>query len=121
LALLVTNAAEEKSATSYPLRIPLHSPQKLPYSLDSACLPRIVNASLIHLLFPIRLQLQACIRSLAIPLRRPGAAITSRPSRFHPSSSWPAAIPQVPHHIHHPKSNLPCNPCNKGVPSSDYG
>jgi len=30
LALLVTNAAEEKLATSYPLRIPLHSPQKLP-------------------------------------------------------------------------------------------
>jgi hypothetical protein len=83
--------------------------------------PRIVDASLIHLLFPIRLQLQACIRSLAIPLRRPGAAITSHPNRFHPSSSWPAAIPQVPHHIHHPKSNLPCNPCNKGAPSSDYG
>jgi hypothetical protein len=59
LALLVTNAAEEKSATSYPLRIPLPFPPKT------------------SLLFSIRLQLQACIRSLAILLRHPGAAITS--------------------------------------------
>jgi hypothetical protein len=40
LALLVTNAAEEKSATSYPLHIPLHFLQKkLSYSLDSTYLP----------------------------------------------------------------------------------
>jgi hypothetical protein len=39
LALLVTNAAEEKSATSYALRTSLQSSQKLSYSLDSACPP----------------------------------------------------------------------------------
>jgi len=39
LALLVTNAAEEKSATSYALRTSLQSLQKLSYSLDSACPP----------------------------------------------------------------------------------
>jgi hypothetical protein len=49
LALLVTNAAEEKSATSYPLRIPLHSPQK-PFFLSVS--PDFFDALLIHLFFP---------------------------------------------------------------------
>jgi hypothetical protein len=74
------------------------------FYLSRSCLSAINPLSSEFSKRPLLQSPEACIRSLAIPLRRPGAAM--RPFLVVPihSHHGQPPFPKVPCHIHHPKA-----------------